>query len=75
VHRPKNLRTVGIIGVVDAAPAQAAGRTFAGDVRRRDQAAEVPLVAAVVDEREIAAPPGQGNFSLDELFFRKGGVK
>src|SRR5262245_59314241 len=44
-----------IVGIVDAAPAQAAGGALAGDRIGRDKEGEAPLVATVGDEREIFA--------------------
>src|SRR3990167_5508307 len=43
------------VRVVDAAPAQAAGRSLPGLLCRGDEEPEAPLVPAVGDERKIAA--------------------
>src|SRR5262245_13298097 len=44
-----------IVGIEDAAPAQAAGGALAGDRVGRDEEGEPPLVATVGNEREIVA--------------------
>src|SRR4051812_10290434 len=46
------------VSIVDPAPAQAACRSLALLARGRNQEADAPLVAAVGDEREVAAPSG-----------------
>src|SRR4051812_4522103 len=48
------------IGVVDAAPAEAAGRALARDRVARDEKAESEFVAAVGDESEISASRQRG---------------
>jgi len=44
-----------IVGIVDSAPAQAAGGPFAGDRVGGDQESEPPFIAPVGNEREIIA--------------------
>ena len=49
-----------VVGVVDSAPAQTAGRAFARHLICCDQEAETPFVATVRDKAEIGAARQRG---------------